>query len=332
MSDRPWRLAALVPLPVEAVRAFVPGLEVDIVMPAERTPEAAHAVVADVDIVIGDWTGLLRVDPALIAAAPGWRSSSSRARASRCSTCPRSPPPASPPPTAPARTRSASPSGASAPRSPPAAAWSGPTSRSARAAGRSSTSPSTVVSTWPDEGSASSGSAPSGCTRPGCSPRSAARCRTGPAAAADPAETGGAAYAELDDLIARATSSSSSSPSASRPVACSAATDWRRCPGERSSSTPRAAASSTRRRWSSCSTAATSPARALDVFDTEPLPADHPLRTHERVVLSPHVGGATLQSRIRILTAVTDNLRRAMTGEPVHDVQNGVDPLVRRRP
>jgi D-3-phosphoglycerate dehydrogenase len=70
---------------------------------------------------------------------------------------------------------------------------------------------------------------------------------------------------------------------------------------------------------------------ALDVFETEPLPADSPLRTHERVLLSPHVAGATAQARLRIAVAVQQNLRRAISGEPVHDVVNGADPVVRRR-
>ena len=32
---------------------------------------------------------------------------------------------------------------------------------------------------------------------------------------------------------------------------------------------------------------------ALDVYDEEPLPADHPFRSHENVLLSPHSAGAT---------------------------------------
>jgi D-3-phosphoglycerate dehydrogenase len=32
---------------------------------------------------------------------------------------------------------------------------------------------------------------------------------------------------------------------------------------------------------------------ALDVFETEPPPADHPLRRHPRVIVTPHVAGVT---------------------------------------
>lgn len=69
---------------------------------------------------------------------------------------------------------------------------------------------------------------------------------------------------------------------------------------------------------------------ALDVFGTEPLPASSPLR-HDRVLLSPHASGATGQARLAIIGNALANLRRVVAGEPVRDVQNGVDPLVRRR-
>lgn len=70
---------------------------------------------------------------------------------------------------------------------------------------------------------------------------------------------------------------------------------------------------------------------ALDVFAVEPLPADSPLREAPGVVLSPHMAGSTVQAVGRILGASTANLQRAMAGEPVRDVVNGVDPVVRRR-
>lgn len=71
---------------------------------------------------------------------------------------------------------------------------------------------------------------------------------------------------------------------------------------------------------------------AFDVYETEPLPADSPLRGSDRILLTPHIGGSTRQASARLARAVGANLRRAVTGEPVVDVVNGVDPVVRRRP
>jgi phosphoglycerate dehydrogenase-like enzyme len=68
--DDVWRLAAFVPMPAEAVRGFAPDLPVEVVVPEERTPEAARAAVADADLLLGDFTALLRVDADLVAAAP----------------------------------------------------------------------------------------------------------------------------------------------------------------------------------------------------------------------------------------------------------------------
>jgi D-3-phosphoglycerate dehydrogenase len=70
---------------------------------------------------------------------------------------------------------------------------------------------------------------------------------------------------------------------------------------------------------------------ALDVFEQEPLPAGSPLRGNDRVLLSPHTAGATRQSQLRIMQQALANIRRVLDGEPVHDVQNGVDPHVTRR-
>lgn len=70
---------------------------------------------------------------------------------------------------------------------------------------------------------------------------------------------------------------------------------------------------------------------ALDVYEREPLPGDHPFRSHENVLLSPHAAGATRQSQLNIITAVLENVRAAVEGRPVANVVNGVDPLVRRR-
>jgi D-3-phosphoglycerate dehydrogenase len=70
---------------------------------------------------------------------------------------------------------------------------------------------------------------------------------------------------------------------------------------------------------------------AFDVFGTEPLPADSPLRTNDRILLSPHAAGSTMQGQIRVVERVRDNFARAVRGEPVIAVCNGVDPVVRRR-
>ena len=70
---------------------------------------------------------------------------------------------------------------------------------------------------------------------------------------------------------------------------------------------------------------------ALDVFPTEPLPPGDPLRDHDRILLSPHAAGATRQSVARIVEQSVANVRRVLNGEPVVNVVNGLDPVIRRR-
>jgi D-3-phosphoglycerate dehydrogenase len=70
---------------------------------------------------------------------------------------------------------------------------------------------------------------------------------------------------------------------------------------------------------------------ALDVYATEPLPEASPLRDEDRLLLSPHSAGSTRESQGRLIKGVVDNLRRATSGEPVVDVVNGLDPVIRRR-
>jgi phosphoglycerate dehydrogenase-like enzyme len=71
---------------------------------------------------------------------------------------------------------------------------------------------------------------------------------------------------------------------------------------------------------------------AFDVYAVEPLPADSPLRTAPNALLTPHTGGSTAQTVPRLMEGVVANIRRAVTGEPLLDVVNGADPVVRRRP
>jgi D-3-phosphoglycerate dehydrogenase len=70
---------------------------------------------------------------------------------------------------------------------------------------------------------------------------------------------------------------------------------------------------------------------AIDVFETEPLPLDHPIRRSDRVLLSSHAAATTAQSIARIFGLVRANVARVVAGEPVESVVNGLDPLVRRR-
>jgi phosphoglycerate dehydrogenase-like enzyme len=61
---------------------------------------------------------------------------------------------------------------------------------------------------------------------------------------------------------------------------------------------------------------------ALDVFETEPLPADHPLWRFENVILTPHVAGYSPRIAERHLELLLDNVRRFVAGEPLRNVVN----------
>jgi phosphoglycerate dehydrogenase-like enzyme len=55
----------------------------------------------------------------------------------------------------------------------------------------------------------------------------------------------------------------------------------------------------------------------LDVFRTEPLPADSPFRTLPNVYLSPHAAGHTVDSHWRQGQAMVDEVRRLLANEPL---------------
>ncbi len=57
-------------------------------------------------------------------------------------------------------------------------------------------------------------------------------------------------------------------------------------------------------------------AAGLDVFSTEPLPLDSPLRRHPKVTALPHIGSATLETRRAMAVLATSNLLNALAGEP----------------
>lgn len=55
---------------------------------------------------------------------------------------------------------------------------------------------------------------------------------------------------------------------------------------------------------------------ALDVFETEPLPKNHPLWRMENVILTPHIAAASTRVPQRHLELLLDNIRRFVAGEP----------------
>lgn len=59
----------------------------------------------------------------------------------------------------------------------------------------------------------------------------------------------------------------------------------------------------------------------LDVYETEPLPADHPLRGMDNVVLSPHVGAMTPETTLRGLAMAVDNVMDYLDGRPSNVVK-----------
>lgn len=54
---------------------------------------------------------------------------------------------------------------------------------------------------------------------------------------------------------------------------------------------------------------------ALDVVEHEPLHEDHPLRTLDNVILTPHIGGSTAQARARSAEVATASVLQALRGE-----------------
>ncbi len=56
-------------------------------------------------------------------------------------------------------------------------------------------------------------------------------------------------------------------------------------------------------------------AAGLDVFATEPLPMDSPLRRHPKVTALPHIGSATFETRHAMAELATTSLLQALAGE-----------------
>jgi len=60
---------------------------------------------------------------------------------------------------------------------------------------------------------------------------------------------------------------------------------------------------------------------ALDVFEREPIGKDHPLAQLPNVVLTPHIGSATRETRERMAEVAVRNLILALEGrKPLYEV------------
>lgn len=64
---------------------------------------------------------------------------------------------------------------------------------------------------------------------------------------------------------------------------------------------------------------------ALDVFDVEPLPAEHPLWQLDNVLLSPHSADHTSDAHVRAMNFFVENLRRFRAGESLENVVDKIE-------
>lgn len=64
---------------------------------------------------------------------------------------------------------------------------------------------------------------------------------------------------------------------------------------------------------------------ALDVFETEPLPAEHPLWSIDSALVTPHMAGDAAGWRERLAEMFTDNFARYAGGTDPHALRNVVD-------
>jgi D-3-phosphoglycerate dehydrogenase len=65
---------------------------------------------------------------------------------------------------------------------------------------------------------------------------------------------------------------------------------------------------------------------ALDVFDVEPLPVDHPLALLDNVTITPHLAGSTIDAFRNSPKQMADQLRRLIQKELSLPIVNNVAP------
>jgi phosphoglycerate dehydrogenase-like enzyme len=329
--SQPWTVLALPPLGLEVLQMIFADVPAELVVPADRTPQAALDAVKGADVVLGDWTATLRVSAELVAAAPRLafvQQPSAGVDAIDLDACSLAGIPVA---------------NAGSANAVSVAEWCvGATFAVLRSLAYADSE--VRAGGWPQLELAGRGGGELTGRRVGiigmgrigreCATRYAAlgcdvahwsRTQRGPA------DSGGARWLELHDLLRH---------SEVLVVVVALADATRRLLGaERLALLPAGAYVINAARGGIVDETALLAAiqsgglagAALDVYDTEPLPENSPLRQEDRILLSPHAAGATRQAQTRLIEGIVANVGRAVSGVPVIDVVNGVDALIRRR-
>jgi D-3-phosphoglycerate dehydrogenase len=64
---------------------------------------------------------------------------------------------------------------------------------------------------------------------------------------------------------------------------------------------------------------------ALDVYETEPLPADSPLRQAPNLVMTPHLGASTDDAQVRVAAEIAERIRDALVSGDVSAALNAAE-------